>query len=147
MMAKKPKPTETPKNPTESELLAKAILEPGGGLSHDFFDNAFWREKWTPDDCWIGALDQLDRLGDKKPLTDLLRSERDLSLTARYYLADLIERGVKKAMGRRRTPAYNMSKAEGEMWLACEDVSMYVNYGAPKVRHGKLVARFIQFEG
>jgi hypothetical protein len=41
-------------------------------------------------------------------------------------------------MGRRRTPAYNMSKAEGEMWLACEDVSMYVNYGAPKVRHGKL---------
>ena len=35
-MAKKPKPTETPKNPTESELLAKAILEPGVALVMTF---------------------------------------------------------------------------------------------------------------
>ena len=72
-------------------------------------------------DPWVTAM---DAVGDsnKKPLGDLLRSELALPQLARGYLADLIERGIAKPVGRPRVPLYNMSTVEAFLWLARDDV-------------------------
>lgn len=114
-------------NEMSSELLARIKSEPGGGLSNDFLDNAFWRKEREPDDAWADALDRLDRLGDKKPLTGLLRSECELPPKAREYLADLIERGVRSPRGRPGTPSYRPSDAA--LLLDCKTVKAYVESG------------------
>lgn len=98
----------------------------GAGISDDILDHAFWRAPHQPDDDWVAALDQLDRLGDKKPLTALLRGDRELMPSVRHYIADLIERGVPKAIGRPRTPAYNISNAEAMLLLGCRRVAEHV---------------------
>jgi hypothetical protein len=116
------------KKPIESDLLAAMKSGPGGGLSDDILDNAFWREHDQRDDSWVAALDRLDRLGDKEPLKVLLRSA-NLPGKAGEYLADLIERGVEKPKGRPRTPAYNLSKVDALLMMACENVRGSVQRG------------------
>ena len=71
-------------------------------------DEAYWwnQPKWWN---WLEALDALDRDGDKKPLTDLLRSDCEIPKEVREWLADLIERGVPRSPNRPRTPAYIIS--------------------------------------
>jgi|tagenome__1003787_1003787.scaffolds.fasta_scaffold20986081_2 hypothetical protein len=140
-IAKKRKPKKS-----ASDELTRAMIEggEGAGTSADFADNFLWlhdeMDEHTPD--WVVALERLDAFGDKKPLTDLLRSERVLPLRARHYLADLIERGVKRPMGRRRTPAYNMSPTELDLWFACRDVGDLVREGlSVAVALAKVVAR------
>src|SRR5882724_3358167 len=97
------------------KIKSKIKADPGGGLSRDILDAAFWRKENEPDDAWVAALDRLDRLNDKKPLQALLRLHLPGKVGA--YLADLIERGVKPAKGRPRVPAYKISEADALLLL------------------------------
>lgn len=112
---------------------------PGGGLSYDIRDNSL-----LEDDDWVAALDQLDRRGDKKPLTDLLRSSRELPPRAREYLADMIERGVPSPATRPRTPAYRMSEIDFQLMLANKAVRSYVTSGMPVKEALRKVAHDLQ---
>lgn len=78
---------------------------------------------------WIEALDALDRGSDKKPLTDLLRSDCELPKKAREWLADLIERGVPPNDGRPRGPAYTISDTSLVHLLAVRLVHKYRQQG------------------
>jgi hypothetical protein len=116
-----------------AELLAKIESDPAdGSLSRDILDVAFWRGEPKADDAWVAALDRLDRLRDKAPLQALLRSDGPLPHKVREYLADLIERGVPKPMGRPRIPAYRYSEADALLLLAHDDVRHYMRL--PKTR-------------
>jgi hypothetical protein len=131
----------------------------GGGLSHDFADNAFWfsdpTESAPPHDAgpppkvkpkakkydavllspedlaWLTALDQLDRLGDEKPLQQL-QKVCDPSPRIKKYLADQIERNKArkgKSRGRPRTPAYSLSRKDALLLMAAECVKAYRQRG------------------
>jgi hypothetical protein len=113
----------------DPELLALIKTTPGGGLSRDILDNAFWRGDHEPDDAWVAALDQLDRLGDKRPLTTLLRSDFKMTPKVRLYLADLVERGVRSPRGHPRVPAYTLSAADAMLLQARDRARAYVENG------------------
>lgn len=121
------------KRPADPKLLELIKSGPGGGLSRDLLDNAFWRDA-SRDDIWIAALDRLDRLGDKTALVGLLRSSAPLSKMVRGYLADLIERGVARPRGRKRVPAYTMSQREALLLLAVDSVKTYINEGLSRTK-------------
>jgi hypothetical protein len=87
---------------------------------------------------WFDALGQLDVDGNKKPLTDLLRSERELPPTSRKMLADLIERGVPAPNNRPPTPAYTMSETEQLHCSAHRDVKALVQGNLPWPYQGPL---------
>jgi hypothetical protein len=84
---------------------------------------------------WIQALDQLEARswlgegGDKKPLTDLLRSDCELPKEVREWLADLIERGVPPSPNRPRTPAYTISDVSLLHLIAVKIVRDYRQQG------------------
>jgi hypothetical protein len=62
----------------------------------------------TDDELWVEALEQLDWHKDKKPLTQLLRSDIELSPLVRSYLADLIERRISvRSNSNKHPPAYH----------------------------------------
>jgi hypothetical protein len=85
------------------------------------------REDWP----WLEALGELDFAGNKKPLTDLLRSDRELSPIVRELLADLIERGVPYPTHRPTTPAYTTSRTEQSDFWAHRDIKALVKSGMP----------------
>jgi hypothetical protein len=70
----------------------------------------------------IDAIWHIDEHGDKAPLLKLLRDggKRD----GDYYLADLLERYDLKhpPRGRRRTPAYDLTRRERVIALACNRI-------------------------
>jgi hypothetical protein len=116
----------------EAELLAALKEGPGGGLSKDILDNAFWRKEREPDDHWVAALDKLDRLGDRKPLTALLRSDCEIQPSVREHLANLIERGVPAPENRPPTASYKFSKIDTMWHFAREAVEAYTQRGMPR---------------
>jgi hypothetical protein len=64
-------------------------------------------------DPWAQAVYAIDVRGNKKPLIDMLKSNREIPNEARIYLADLIDRyEFKRPNHRPRTPAYDRSRAE-----------------------------------
>lgn len=77
------------------------------------------QQQWTDADSeWVEALEWLDYwdkdthegAGPKEPLTQLLRSDIELSPLVRSYLADLIERRVSiRSNINKRLPAYHHS--------------------------------------
>jgi hypothetical protein len=121
-------PARVSKDKMSKELLDRINSDSAGGQSHDILDNAFWRGEHQPDDGWVAALDQLDRLGNKEPLKALLLN-CGLPGKAGEYLVDLIERGIPSPRGRPRTPAYKLSKAHGLLLLAYKSVQDYVQRG------------------
>jgi hypothetical protein len=127
-VSKKPKPTPKPMTELEAALLA-ALKDSPGGLSKDILDNAFWRDQHMPDDHWVAALDKLDRLGDRKPLTDLLRSDCEIQPSVREHLANLIERGVPAPKNRPPNPSYKFSKIDTTWYFARERVQAYTQRG------------------
>jgi hypothetical protein len=90
----------------------------GKGVSIEICDRAFWREIYEPDDDWVAALDKTDR-GNKQPLIEKLRSNRELMPTARHYLADLIERGVAETKPPLRALAHGLP--DEDVWVAAVD--------------------------
>jgi hypothetical protein len=95
----------------------------GMGVSPRLVDRAFWLGDDTSLDCWVTALDAVDKRGDKEPLLKLLRSEHDLPREARVYLADLLARHqLKKKRGGQSVPAYDRTDADQRLLLAIEDV-------------------------
>ncbi len=86
---------------------------------------------------WIEALDQIeerpwlsDNGSNKKPLTDLLRSDCELPKEVREWLADLIERRcVPLPVGRPRTPVYTISDTSLLHLLAVQWVRKYRREG------------------
>ena len=83
-------------------------------------------------DWWVDALASLDQLDDKKPLTEMLRSDCELSPLAREYLADLIERGVPSPPNRPRKPSYSISEVFMSHRLALGDIAAYRKAGMSK---------------
>jgi hypothetical protein len=124
------KPSKATEKPSP-ELLAEMSSGPGGGLSQDILDNAFWRKEHEPDDAWVSALDLLDRLGNKEPLTQLLLNS-GLPGRAGEYLADLIERGVPVGRGRPKVPGYRPNKKEGMLMLALDYIRALILNGMPE---------------
>lgn len=128
-MARLTKQKATGETPEISrELLAKMKSDPGGGVSHDFIDDAFWQDlpPTSADWAWLAALDQLDRLRDERPLNALRRSCKP-SPRIQKYLDDLIDRvRAKKGRGRRRTPAYTLSRNDALLLMADECVRAYI---------------------
>jgi hypothetical protein len=64
---------------------------------------------------WILALHEIDRVGDKQPLLELLRSNAFISPTIRDYLADLISRGVAAPKDQPRARATGL--LEDDPWV------------------------------
>jgi hypothetical protein len=125
---------------SDKGLLDRIKSDPGGGLSRDILDVAFWRAEHEADDEWVAAIFQIDHFGDKKPLQDLLR-HAPLPGRAGEYLADLIERGVRPAKGRPRVPMYKVSAAEGALLVAHGAVRSYVQNGFSVKDAVEVVAR------
>jgi len=135
-MLKRTPPKRKTKRPVEKPVDLPDFLQgytgPMGGENIDFSDYAFWidRTKLRIDEDWLNAFKAVDEKGDKKPLTALLRSGRELAPAVRDFLADLIERKtVPVPPHRPKTPAYDQSDAEAWLLLAIESVHGYVNEG------------------
>ncbi|SHL14836.1 hypothetical protein [Bradyrhizobium lablabi] len=112
------------------QLWTRIKHNPGTGERHDFIDWAFWLDLPPRDWPWVEALEQLDRLKDKKPLRRLLESDCELSSKVRQYLADLIERRcVPLPKGRPKTPAYIVSKDDALLMIAGESIRAYIQRG------------------
>jgi hypothetical protein len=115
------------------QLLAAIKIDPPGGLSKDFIDNAFWQNlpMTSPDWEWLTALDRLDRLGDEKLLQRLLKS-CEPSPRIKRYIADQIERKRRrkgKSSGKPKLPAYTLSRNDALLLLANEFVKGYIQRG------------------
>jgi hypothetical protein len=94
------------------------------------------RAYWLNDDqrqriCpWIDALEQIDKWGDKGPLTALLRGSEPVPNEVGVYLADLLERHeLRRNRHRPRTPLYDWSTADSRLILAKESVDTYSENG------------------
>jgi hypothetical protein len=118
-------PPATGKPPWMSQALWTHLkTDYGRGQRHDFIYWAFWLDLPPRDWPWVEALDELDRLRDKKPLQRLLKSDCELSPKMRRYLADLIERRcVPLPKGRRHTPIYTITEKEVRHCFAHWDVA------------------------
>jgi hypothetical protein len=82
---------------------------------------------------WVQALDRLDRLGDEG-LLNALRESCDPSSKIKKYSTDLDERRAarkraKKGRGRRRLPAYTLSRNDALLLIADECVKGYIQRG------------------
>jgi hypothetical protein len=125
-------PARVSKDKMSKELLDRINSDSAGGLSHDILDNAFWRGEHQPDDEWVAALDQLDRLGNKGPLEELLL-RLNLPGQAGKYMVDLIERGVPPSPSHPHTPAYApFTRNNALLLIACESVREYIQRGVRK---------------
>jgi hypothetical protein len=128
---------KTPTRPKVEKTRPKAAplkSDPATGLSRDILDEAFWRKDHEPDDAWVAALDRLDRLGDKKPLQDLLRvllTDHGLPKVGEH-LAHLIERGIPSPKGRPKKLSYRPSRKEDLLMLAMDYVKALIENGMPK---------------
>ena len=80
--------------------------------------NQIWFKGNTNLNCWIDALEAIDKTGNKEPLLDLLKSNQVLPPDARFYLADLIDRQVGRKRGGQNTPAYDRTDAEAMLEIA-----------------------------
>jgi hypothetical protein len=95
-------------------------------------DRAFWfedeqRQRLAP---WLNALEQIDRNGDKGPLMEELRSERELPLEVHHYLADLLDRyELKPPAHRHRAPAYDLTKSEARLMMLKDRVETFQKHG------------------
>jgi hypothetical protein len=119
-MAKRPKWLNERNVP---EHIRKAQPQ-GRGTSEAMHDIAF---EFDP---WMGALEAIDKLGDKKPLIALLNSELDLPRKARGHLANLLDRyQLKKKKGGQSTPTYDSSPAEATLALDVEAVNKLIKNG------------------
>ena len=102
---------------------------PVGDEGIRFSDYAFWIDDPRLAD-WIDAFKMVDQHGDKKPLTALLRSKRELPAVAREYLADLIERRMKPVPKYRpRIAVYDQSDIEIKLSLGVNAVHDYRKQG------------------
>jgi hypothetical protein len=147
------------KDEISPELLAAINSSPGGGLSDDIIDNAFYLSDDSNLDPppgagpppakirkakkyavnlsaeewpWVQALDRLDRHGDEGPLQNLLKNYKPPSPRIERYLVDLTERKKArkgKSSGRPKTPAYRLSDIDALLLIACESVRGYVQRG------------------
>jgi hypothetical protein len=101
----------------------------GLGVSDAVVDRGFWLDDDDPED-WIAALEAIDKRGDKRPLVTLLKSQRDLSPRARFYLADLLDRfELKRPAHRPRTPAYDRTLAEAILLWGVQEARELVKAG------------------
>jgi hypothetical protein len=132
MRKRKAVPARVPKDKMSKELLDQLNSDSAGGQTKDILDNAFWRGEHQPDDGWVAALDQLDRLGNKGPLKELLLN-CGLPGRAGKYMVDLIERGVPPSPSHPHTPAYApYSRNDALLLIACENVRAYIRRGVRK---------------
>jgi hypothetical protein len=129
-------PKHKVKQPVEKPVdlpdFLKHYTGPVGDEGISFSDRAFWidRTKLRIDEDWLNAFKALDEKGDKKPLTALLRSGRELVPAVRDFLANLIERRMKPVPKHRAPNAvYDRSPAEARRLLAIESVRAYIKEG------------------
>lgn len=67
------------------------------------------------DSAWVEALRAVDESGDKVPLLELLVGDTPISPSARWHLADLLDRyklATQASRGRKRTPSYDLPPAQ-----------------------------------
>jgi hypothetical protein len=118
-MAKRSKWLERPNDPNIPKYLRNAKMA-GVGVKSGVVEQVWWKgcSNLSP---WIAAFEALDKADNKQPLLQLLRSNLDLPADARFYLADLIDRQVKRKQGGQNTPAYDRSPADAMLedadWL------------------------------
>jgi hypothetical protein len=111
-----------PQLPDEDELpeYLRNYKGTGAGMSYQPSDTAFWLDNdFTP---WgiIDAIWHIDEHGDKAPLLKLLRGSGE---QGDYYLADLLERyDLQRPRNRQRTPAYDLTRRERIIALACNSI-------------------------
>jgi hypothetical protein len=73
----------------------------------------------TDAEPWVVATKTLDHCGDKKPLLELLKSERAMPRAARLVLADLLGRyQLKPRPGRPAIPVYTLAKQHVALKIA-----------------------------
>jgi hypothetical protein len=95
-----------------AEMLAAMKADAGKGFENFLAnDRHYWLAELPEydeniDSDWILAIDAIYGRQDKKPLLDLLVSDRKLSGLARYFLADLVDR-TRFGEARKPTPIYD----------------------------------------
>jgi hypothetical protein len=99
----------------------------GRGTSDSVVDAGFWLDTDGITD-WIAAFEAYDKRADKDPLLALLESERELPSAARFYLADLLKRQLKKKPGK-KLAAYDMTEHAVRLLVAKDAVTKLVNSG------------------
>lgn len=77
---------------------------------------------------WIDALRAIDNDGDKGPLIELLRDNARIPRAAKWYIADLLER-YRLEGGKKRTPAYDLSRSVRQLEAAARSVRLQVKDG------------------
>jgi helix-turn-helix, Psq domain len=121
-------------NAGSKTILRKYRIGPG-----QLFIPVSHRAYWLNDDQrrrigpWIDALEQIDKRGDKGPLTALLKGS-PVPNEVGVYLADLLERHELMPVHRRNrhrpgTPLYDLSIADSRLALAKESVDTYRKNG------------------
>ena len=145
-MSKRPKWLDDRQGKVPAHIRKLLANSSGQGLSDAVVDRATWLDDEetgpiTPAlEAWITALEAIDRKGDKEPLLNFLKSNRELSRDARIYLADLLARyQLKKKRGGQTKPAYDRSEAEEMLALGINAVRYLVNPPTEALRTGKLV--------
>jgi hypothetical protein len=96
---------------------------------------------------WIDVLVAVDYRGDKAPLIELLKSNKQMPEEARWYIGDLLARYLlKRPKGRRTTPAYDRSLAEMRLIWAEASVREHMKGGmkAAKAIEGTLPVYGVQ---
>ena len=105
-------------------------LRGAGSENITILERAPWLDVDLATGKWIVAFEKLDKQRNKSSLLELLRSDWELSSTARAYLADLLDRyEFKNKRGRKRTPAYDRSRSEAMLYLAVQYVRDDVDNG------------------
>ena len=86
-------------------------------------DRNFWADQEDEKiPAWIEAIEAIDKRREVDALVRGLKSDRELSKRARFYLADLIERQLGNKRGRPLTPAYDRTWTVAQLELARDDV-------------------------
>jgi hypothetical protein len=121
-MAKRPKRLNRPEE-NVPEHIRKAKPQ-GRGTSDSIVDAGVWLDYDGITD-WIAAIEAYDKRADKTPLLHLLDSERELPRTARFFLANLLDRQLKKKPGT-KLPAYAMTDDAVRLLEANDEVAKLV---------------------